>query len=58
MLLDAAKRRAPGHLMLEVNQDNARALKFYERQGFVREGEGVNPRSGLKTWRYRWPSPD
>jgi putative acetyltransferase len=54
-LLDEAKRRSPGGIALEVNQDNAPAERFYERHGFVREAESVNARSGLKTWRYLWP---
>ncbi len=53
-LLDEAKRRAPGTIELEVNQDNRRALRFYEKSGFAWAGESVNSRSGLKTWRYRW----
>ena len=40
-----ATSRAP--LRLDVNRDNPRALRFYLREGFVVEGEGVNPRSGL-----------
>jgi putative acetyltransferase len=45
-------------LRLEVNQDNPRAVSFYEKQGFARRAAGVNPTSGLKTWRYEWtPAP-
>jgi len=53
-LLDAAKQLAPERIKLDVNQDNARALRFYTREGFCRRGEGVNPRSGLKTWILEW----
>jgi putative acetyltransferase len=53
-LLNEARRIAPKELLLDVNQDNARAVRFYEREGFERVGEGVNPGSGLKTWRLRW----
>ena len=53
-LLEEARRRSPAQIWLEVNQDNPRAVRFYEKQGFVREEESVNPNSGLKTWRYRW----
>jgi putative acetyltransferase len=53
-LLDEAKRRAPAAIELQVNQDNGRAVAFYERNGFARAGESVNPRSGFKTWHYRW----
>jgi len=53
-LLDAAKALAPDGLALDVNQANARAVRFYEREGFVRVGEGVNEASGLATWRMVW----
>jgi len=55
LLLNEARRRSPNGLVLDVNQDNARALAFYEREGFAKAAEGVNPRSGLKTQRLRWP---
>jgi putative acetyltransferase len=54
LLLGEAKRRAPGAIELEVNQDNSRAVRFYEKSGFARVAAGVNPRSNLKIWRYRW----
>lgn len=54
LLLNEARRRAPIGLELDVNQDNGRAVRFYEREGFEKCAEGVNPRSGLKTWRLRW----
>jgi len=56
-LLDEAKRRAPAAIALEVNQDNPRAVAFYEKNGFARAGESVNSRSGFKTWRYYWSGP-
>lgn len=54
MLLDEAKRQCGGELYLDVNQDNARAVRFYEREGFRRAGAGHNSASGLATWQYRW----
>ena len=54
-LLSEAGKVSPRGIILDVNADNARALAFYERQGFVRIGEGVNPFSGLKTLRLRRP---
>ena len=51
LLLEAARKISPLGLILEVNQDNPRALRFYEKEGFVRIEEGLNPRSGLRTWR-------
>lgn len=55
-LLNEARRLSPKELILDVNQDNARAIRFYEREGFEKVAEGVNARSGLKTWRLRWPN--
>ena len=55
LLLNEARRLSPNSLVLDVNQDNARALAFYEREGFAKNAEGVNPLSGLKTLRLRWP---
>jgi putative acetyltransferase len=58
-LLDDAKRAAPGGVDLLVNQDNARAIRFYEKQGFVVAGADVNPISGAPlhkmSWRPRHP---
>lgn len=54
LLLDEARRLSPDGLVLDVNRDNARAVAFYERQGFAKIAEGVNAHSGLKTWRMRW----
>ena len=53
-LVDEAKRIAPGGLELLVNQDNARAVRFYEKQGFVITGADVNPRSGAPLHRMSW----
>ena len=53
LLLAEARRLSQGGVTLEVNQDNPRALRFYEREGFEKFGEAVNPISGLKTWRLR-----
>jgi putative acetyltransferase len=55
LLLTEARRLSPGGVTLEVNQDNPRALRFYEREGFEKFAEAVNPISGLKTWRLRQP---
>jgi putative acetyltransferase len=53
-LLDEAKRRSPGVVELDVNEANARARRFYEREGFSVVGRGVNPRSGLPTLKMLW----
>jgi putative acetyltransferase len=54
MLVDEAKRRSPGGIRLLVNTDNARAIRFYERNGFVQAGEDVNPTSGRPVLRMEW----
>ncbi|MHB2168540.1 GNAT family N-acetyltransferase [Alsobacter sp. R-9] len=54
LLLGEARRLSPGGIDLRVNVHNARAVRFYEREGFVREGEGVSPNSGLPIYHYRW----
>jgi putative acetyltransferase len=56
-LVDAAKRIAPGKLELLVNQDNARAIRFYEKNGFAISGVDVNPRSGAPLHRMSWVAP-
>jgi putative acetyltransferase len=53
-LMAEAKRQSPGIIRLDVNQANPRAIRFYERTGFVRAGEGVNKNSGAPTYLYEW----
>ena len=53
-LLDAAKALAPGLVRLEVNADNARACRFYRREGFVETGRGVSQASGLPILLMEW----
>ena len=53
-LVDEAKRRSPRVIELDVNKTNARARRFYEREGFSVVGRGFNPQSGLPTLRMRW----
>lgn len=53
-LIDETKRISPVVIHLDVNQSNARAIRFYEREGFRRIGEGVNKHSGAVTWLYEW----
>ena len=55
-LIDAAKRIAPRGLDLHVNEDNARAIRFYEKQGFAISGADVNPRSGAPLYKMIWRS--
>jgi putative acetyltransferase len=53
-LLAEAIRLSPNGLDLMVNKDNARAIRFYEKQGFVYAGEGANPTSGHPVNKMAW----
>jgi putative acetyltransferase len=53
-LVDEAKRRSPECITLLVNMDNARAIRFYQRCGFVQAGEDVNPTSGQPVLKMEW----
>jgi putative acetyltransferase len=53
-LLAAGKRLSPSGLDLDVNTDNARAIRFYQRQGFFISGGGVNPISQKPVHRMSW----
>jgi putative acetyltransferase len=53
-LLAEAKRLSPAGLDLKVNADNARAIRFYEKQGFTVSGTDVNPRSGAPIRKMAW----
>ena len=53
-LIAEAKRISPRGLDLHVNKDNARAIAFYEKHGFVMSGEAINWRSGLPVHRMSW----
>ncbi len=53
-LINEAKRLSPDHISLLVNTDNARAIRFYERNGFVSAGGDVNPASGRPVLRMEW----
>jgi putative acetyltransferase len=57
-LLREARRLSPGRLELLVNTDNARAIRFYEKHGFVNVGTDANPTSGRPVYRMSWrPEP-
>ena len=53
-LVAEAKRLSPTGLDLDVNTDNARAIRFYEKQHFSISGAGVNPTSGRPVHRMSW----
>lgn len=52
-LMNHAKAIAPGFLHLDVNTDNHRAIRFYEREGFGRVREGFSA-SGRPSYFYEW----
>ena len=54
MLVNEAKRLSPERITLLVNEDNIRAIRFYERNGFVRAGSGINPTSGRPVLKMAW----
>ena len=53
-LMDEARRLSPRGLHLLVNKDNARAIRFYTKHGFVYAGEDVNPVSGQAVNKMAW----
>ena len=53
-LIAEAKRLSPHGLDLDVNTDNARAIAFYDKCGFVIAGAGKNPISGKPVHRMSW----
>ena len=44
----------PGTFRPTANKDNARAIRFYEKQGFVISGEAINWRSGAPVHKMSW----
>ena len=54
LLVDEAKRLSPDGVTLLVNTDNARAIRFYRRNGFLDAGGDVNPTSGKPVLRMEW----
>jgi putative acetyltransferase len=53
-LMAEAKRISPAGLDLHVNTDNARAISFYQKHGFVISGEAINWRSGAPVHKMSW----
>ena len=54
LLIAQARRLSPQGLDLHVNQDNRRAIRFYEKHGFTITGQDVNPRSGAPVHKMSW----
>ncbi|MGQ3674782.1 GNAT family N-acetyltransferase [Xanthobacter sp. TB0139] len=53
-LMAGAKQVSPALVALDVNQENPRAVRFYEKMGLKIVGEGENPASGRCTYRMEW----
>lgn len=53
-LMAAARAFSPGVVRLDVNADNMRAIRFYERGGFAQIGRGANTLSGRPTIMMEW----
>jgi putative acetyltransferase len=53
-LIEAARQASPDGIRLDVNADNNRARRFYEREGFSLIGAGVVSRSGRATVVLEW----
>ncbi len=53
-LVGEAKRLSPEGITLLVNHDNLRAIRLYERNGFARAGDDVNPTSGRPVLKMAW----
>jgi putative acetyltransferase len=53
-LIAEAKRLSSKGIDLLVNKDNARAIRFYEKHGFVYAGEDKNPVSGRPVNKMSW----
>ena len=53
-LLAYARTISPKRVSLKVNQDNAGAIRLYQRQGFRIAAEDVNPGSGAPVYEMLW----
>ena len=54
MLLAFTRTQLPDEIYLRCVRENARAWRWYEREGFVFEKEEVAPATGLMMRCYRW----
>ena len=53
-LLAFTRRLLPDEIWLRCAVGNEKAWRWYEREGFVFEGEKINPLNGLMMKYYRW----
>ena len=57
-LLAFTRTQLPDEIWLRCARENERAWRWYEREGFVFEKEGVEPMNGLMMKYYRWKRED
>lgn len=55
-LMQQAKSHFP-LLLLEVYQQNHRAMAFYRKEGFTTVNDAIHPGTQLPTWVLRWRQP-
>jgi ribosomal protein S18 acetylase RimI-like enzyme len=53
-LLAFARMHLPREIVLRCVRENEKAWRWYEREGFVFEGEDVEPMTGFVMKHYRW----
>ena len=53
-LLGEAKQLSPAGITLHVNKDNRRAVRFYEKHGFIIQGDDRNQLSGRPVYKMSW----
>jgi putative acetyltransferase len=56
-LIAGAMGVSPERILLDVNADNVRAIRFYERRGFTSVGAGASSLSGRPTLKMVWRAP-
>jgi putative acetyltransferase len=56
-LIAGAMEVSPQQILLDVNADNVRAIRFYERRGFIPVGAGAGSLSGRPTIKMEWRAP-
>jgi ribosomal protein S18 acetylase RimI-like enzyme len=54
LLMEKAKTIYPSYLELDCAQQNFRACRFYERQGFVAVKHSIHEKAGIGEITYRW----
>jgi putative acetyltransferase len=54
LMMAETRLLSPMGLHLDVNALNTRAIRFYEREGFERTGDGISKTTGQTILFYRW----